>query len=537
MDLKKNAAAIEAGRTALGLELGSTNIKMVLVNEACETLASTSYGWENQLENGIWTYDLATVWLGIEDAFHSLTADVQSRYHVELKTIGSIGVSAMMHGYLPFDKDGKQLAPFRTWRNNITGEAADQLTELFGFNIPQRWSIAHLYQAILNKEDHVKDIAFLTTLAGYVHWQLSGEKVLGIGDASGMFPIDEKTGLYDAAMLEKFESLDAVKAYPWKLQEILPQPLRAGHSGGQLTKEGAWLLDPTGKLQPGALMAPPEGDAGTGMVSTNAVRKRTGNISVGTSAFSMNVLDAPLKEVHRDIDVVTTPDGAPVAMVHANNCSSDLNAWIGMFGEFAELIGHGQTPAKLYRTLFEVSQRANRDAGGLLNYSCLSGENITKVETGRPLFVRTPHSHMNLANFMLAQLYGCFAPLKIGMDILVKEEGVQTDVMIAQGGLFKTPVIGQQVLADCLGLPITVMETAGEGGPWGMAVLAVFAKWHSGKALADFLDDDVFHNPKSSTLLPTEAGRLGCQKFIAAYKEGLEVERKAGELIADHADT
>ena len=327
MDLKKNAAAIEAGRTALGLELGSTNIKMVLVNEACETLASTSYGWENQLENGIWTYDLATVWLGIEDAFHSLTADVQSRYHVELKTIGAIGVSAMMHGYLPFDKDGKQLAPFRTWRNNITGEAAGQLTDLFGFNIPQRWSIAHLYQAILNKEDHVKDIAFLTTLAGYVHWQLSGEKVLGIGDASGMFPIDEKTGLYDAAMLEKFEGLDAVKAYPWKLQDILPQPLRAGKSGGQLTKEGAALLDPTGKLQPGALMAPPEGDAGTGMVSTNAVRKRTGNISVGTSAFSMNVLDAPLKEVHRDIDVVTTPDGAPVAMVHANNCSSDLNAW------------------------------------------------------------------------------------------------------------------------------------------------------------------------------------------------------------------
>ena len=423
---------------------------------------------------------------------------------------------------------------------NITDEAAREgflkLTELFGFNIPQRWSIAHLYQAILNGEEHVKDIAFLTTLAGYVHWQLSGEKVLGIGDASGMFPIDEQTGTYDAAMMEAFGGLDEVKRYPWKLADILPKPLRAGKSAGQLTKEGAWLLDPTGKLQPGALMAPPEGDAGTGMVATNAVRKRTGNISVGTSAFSMNVLDGPLKAVHRDIDIVTTPDGAPVAMVHTNNCSSDLNAWVQLFGEFAELIGHGQTPAKLYRTLFEVSQRADRDAGGLLNYSCLSGENITDVETGRPLFVRAPHSQMNLANFMLAQLYGCFAPLKIGMDILVKEEGVQTDVMIAQGGLFKTPVIGQQVLADCLGLPITVMETAGEGGPWGMAVLAVFAKWHGERALADFLDDEVFHNPESSTLLPTEEGRLGCQKFIAAYRAGLTVEREAGKAVADPAD-
>lgn len=536
MDLKKNAAAIEEGRTALGLELGSTNIKMVLVNEDCETLASTSYGWENQLVDGIWTYDLAKVWIGIEDCFHSLTADVQSRYHVEIKTLGSIGVSAMMHGYLPFDKDGKQLAPFRTWRNNITGEAAEKLTKLFGFNIPQRWSIAHLYQAILKDEAHVKDIAFLTTLAGYVHWQLCGEKVLGIGDASGMFPIDEKSGTYDAAMMEKFSALAEVKKYPWQLQDILPTPLRAGKKAGQLTKEGAWLLDPTGKLEPGALMAPPEGDAGTGMVATNAVRKRTGNISVGTSAFSMNVLDAPLKAVHRDIDIVTTPDGAPVAMVHTNNCSSDLNAWVNLFGEFAELIGHGQTPGRLYRTLFEASQKADRDAGGLLNYSCLSGENITDVETGRPLFVRTPHSKMNLANFMLAQLYGCFAPLKIGMDILVKEEGVQTDVMIAQGGLFKTPIIGQQVLADCLGLPITVMETAGEGGPWGMAVLAVFAKWHGEKALADFLDDDVFHNPESSTLLPTEEGRLGCQKFIAAYKAGLEVERQAGRDVPDQTE-
>ena len=527
MDLKKNAEAIEAGRTALGLELGSTNIKMVLVNEACETLASTSYGWENQLENGIWTYDLAKVWLGIEDAFHSLTADVQSRYHVEIKTIGSIGISAMMHGYLPFDKTGKQLAPFRTWRNNITGESAAKLTELFGFNIPQRWSIAHLYQAILNGEEHVKDIAFLTTLAGYVHWQLSGEKVLGIGDASGMFPIDEQTGTYDAAMMEAFGGLDEVKRYPWKLADILPKPLRAGKAAGQLTKEGAWLLDPTGKLQPGALMAPPEGDAGTGMVATNAVRKRTGNISVGTSAFSMNVLDAPLKAVHRDIDIVTTPDGAPVAMVHTNNCSSDLNAWVQLFGEFAELIGHGQTPAKLYRTLFEVSQRADRDAGGLLNYSCLSGENITDVETGRPLFVRAPHSQMNLANFMLAQLYGCFAPLKIGMDILAGEH-VAIDSLTGHGGLFKTPLVGQKYMAAACRAPVTCMKSAGEGGPYGMALLAAYMlQKEGGQSLETYLAKEVFADVERTTLAPDAEDEVGFDQYLARFRAALEAEKAA----------
>lgn len=536
MERNETAALIRGGEAVFGLELGSTRIKAVLIGPHGEVLASGSYDWENRLEQGVWTYHMDDVWHGIQESYKNLAASVEEKYGEKITHLKALGFSAMMHGYLAFDREGELLVPFRTWRNTKTEEAAADLTSRFGFNIPQRWSIAHLHQAILNNEPHVKDIAFITTLAGYVHWKLTGEKVLGIGDASGMFPIDEQTGTYDAAMMEAFGGLDEVKRYPWKLADILPKPLRAGKSAGQLTKEGAWLLDPTGKLQPGALMAPPEGDAGTGMVATNAVRKRTGNISVGTSAFSMNVLDAPLKAVHRDIDIVTTPDGAPVAMVHTNNCSSDLNAWVQLFGEFAELIGHGQTPAKLYRTLFEVSQRADRDAGGLLNYSCLSGENITDVETGRPLFVRAPHSHMNLANFMLAQLYGCFAPLKIGMDILVKEEGVQTDVMIAQGGLFKTPVIGQQVLADCLGLPITVMETAGEGGPWGMAVLAVFAKWHGEKALADFLDDEVFHTPESSTLLPTEEGRLGCQKFIAAYRAGLTVEREAGKAVADPAD-
>lgn len=534
MELLKNAACVQAGETALGIELGSTRIKAVLVNKNCETLASASYEWENQLVAGIWTYDLDLAWAGIQTCYAQIAADVRSRYHVPLQNIGAIGVSAMMHGYLPFDQAGKQLAGFRTWRNNITEQAADILTNVFSFNIPQRWSIAHLYQAILNEEAHVENIDFLTTLAGYVHWQLSGEKVLGIGDASGMFPIDEASGSYDKDMLTKFNSLERVKKYNWQLANILPHALRAGESAGVLTKKGAKLLDPSGQLQWGAMMAPPEGDAGTGMVGTNSVRKRTGNISVGTSAFSMNVLDAPLKKVHRDIDIVTTPDGAPVAMVHVNNCSSDINAWVNLFGEFAELIGHEQTAAKLYSTLFNQSRLADKDAGGLINYSCLSGENITRVEAGRPLFVRTPHSKLNLANFMLTQLYAAFAPLKIGMDILVQEENVKTDVMIAQGGLFKTPVIGQQVLADALNMPITIMETAGEGGPWGMAVLAVFAKWHLPKqALADFLDTTVFINPKSKTLTPNKAGVEGCQKFIANYQAGISVEREAGKVIID----
>ena len=374
----------------------------------------------------------------------------------------------------------------------------------------------------------------LTTLAGYVHWRLSGERVLGIGDASGMFPIDEASGTYDAALAAKFDALPRVAAQPWQLLDILPRVLRAGACAGHLTAEGARLLDLSGQLAPGALMAPPEGDAGTGMVSTNAVRKRTGNISVGTSAFSMNVLDAPLRQVHRDIDVVTTPAGAPVAMVHTNNCTSDLNAWAKLFGEFAAAIGRPLAGKELYGTLLGASREADADAGGLLNYSCLSGENITEVEAGRPLFVRTPHSRMTLANFMRAQLYGCFAPLRLGMDILVEEEGVKTDVMIAQGGLFKTPVVAQQALADCLGLPISVMKTAGEGGPWGMAVLAVFAKWHAGEDLADFLDETVFQQAERTTLAPTEAGRRGAQAFLAAYQKGLAVERGAA-VIPDHA--
>lgn len=439
----------------------------------------------------------------------------------------------MMHGYLPFDAAGKQLAPFRTWRNNITGEAAEKLTAAFHFNIPQRWSIAHLYHAILNSEEYVKDIAFLTTLAGYVHWQLSGCKVLGIGDASGMFPIGTDV-TYDEAMLDTFQGLVAQNGYSWRLQDILPRIAMAGEQAGTLTTAGAALLDPTGTLQAGSIMAPPEGDAGTGMISTNAVRPCTGNISVGTSAFSMNVLEKPLSTYHRDIDIVTTPDGAPVAMVHINNCSSDLNAWVGLFRDFTDYLGIHVDDDELYKLLLIHAAKADLDASGLVNYSCLSGENITDVDEGRPLFVRSPKSHFNLPNFMLAQLFGAFTPLKIGMDILIKEENLKTSAMVAQGGLFRTPVIVQQVLSNVLGVPITTMETAGEGGPWGMAVLALYSLDQKGVALADYLDTHVFIDTKTFTLVPETDSVKGYQAFLDRYKTALPLEQQAAGHYPDH---
>ena len=535
MDLLRNAASIKNAKTSLGVELGSTRIKAVLVTQDCQTIATSSYAWENKLDHGVWTYSLEQAWMGIQVCYSQIAADVQSLYHVPLQKIGSIGISAMMHGYLVFNKENQLLTPFRTWRNNITGEASDYLTDKFQFNIPQRWSIAHLYQAILNGEEHVQDIAFITTLAGYVHWKLCGEKVLGIGDASGMFPINEQYGSYDKEKLEVFSEFDKVKEFPWKIETILPVVFKAGENAGTLSVKGAKLLDTTGMLEAGSLMAPPEGDAGTGMVGTNSVRKCTGNISVGTSAFSMNVLDRPLKAVHKDIDIVTTPEGALVAMVHINNCSSDINDWVHLFGEFAACTGLQLTPDKLYELLFTQAAKADKDAGGLVNYSYLSGENITRIDAGRPLFLRTPNSRFNLANFMLAQLYAAFAPLKIGMDILMSEEGIKTDVMIAQGGLFRTQGINQQILADALNMPITIMDTAGEGGPWGMAVLAVFAKWRKdGETLADFLDEQVFCRSKISTLMPDPAGVAGCQQFVKNYKDGLPVEAAAGKFITDN---
>ena len=527
----QTAAVIAAGETALGLELGSTRIKAVLTDMNCRVLARGSYTWENRLENGVWTYDLNTAWEGVRAAYAALAADVQARYGTPLTRIGAVGISGMMHGYLAFDRDGRQLAPFRTWRNNITAQAADTLTEYFLFHIPQRWSIAHLYHAVLSGESHVGEIGFLTTLAGYIHWQLSGERVLGIGDASGMFPVDAERGTYDADMMETFRRLEAVKALPWDIADILPRVLRAGEPAGTLTPHGAALLDPSGRLRAGSRMAPPEGDAGTGMVGANAVRRGTGNISVGTSAFSMNVLETPLRKAHKDIDIVMTPDGAPVAMVHTNNCSSDINAWAALFGSFAAAIGTALTPDELYQKLFAAAGTGDADAGDLLNYACLSGEHITGVREGRPLFVRTPHSRFTLPNFMRAQLYAAFAPLRIGMEILVREEGVSPTRMIAHGGLFKTPVVAQQILADALNVPIAVMETAHEGGPWGMAVLAVFALCaREGQTLADFLDDVVFGTARTSVCVPDPAGTAGYDRFIERYRTALAVEKGAQVL-------
>lgn len=531
MDTDQLKKKIDSGQTALGIELGSTRIKAVLVSDDFQTIASGDFNWENKLANGIWTYPIDEIWTGIQTSYQMMVKNIQSDYGVNLTKIGSIGISAMMHGYMPFDKSGSLLVPFRTWRNNITEQAADELTDLFDFNIPQRWSIAHLYQAILNQEDHVKDIDYITTLAGYVHWKLSGEKILGVGDASGVFPIDSESKQYNQHMMDKFNQQRGVRQYIWNLNDILPTIKLAGESAGTLNEEGAKLLDPSGKLQPGSVMAPPEGDAGTGMVSTNAVRPKTGNISAGTSAFSMIVLDKKLQAVHRDIDLVTTPSGEPVAMVHTNNCSSDINAWVNLFGEFANELGVKLSPDKLYSSLFESSQRADADAGGLMSYAYLSGENITKMPEGRPMVVRTPNSQFNLPNFIKMNLYSAFAPLKIGNDILVDKEHIKADSFIAQGGIFRTPVIGQQVLADALNTPITVMSNASEGGPWGMAILALFTKQTSSKSLADFLDDSVFAESDSKTVMPDSKGVAGCNEFIKTYKQGLSIELEAVNQI------
>lgn len=534
MSTEKIAQDVESGNISLGIELGSTRIKAVLVTPDFNTIAAGSYVWENELKDGVWTYSLEKVWAGIQASYQDMAAEVQTKYGVTLTKIGAVGVSAMMHGYMAFNKDDQLLVPFRTWRNNITEQAADDLTKLFDFNIPQRWSIAHLYQAILNQEDHVKDVSFLTTLAGYVHWQLSGEKVVGIGDASGIFPIDSATKTYNQDFLDQFRGLKSVRQYLWNIEDILPKVLVAGEPAGHLTTDGAKLLDPHGNLTAGSVMAPPEGDAGTGMVGTNAVRERTGNISAGTSAFSMVVLDQPMKTVHRDIDLVTTPTGLPVAMVHTNNCSSDINAWVNLFKEFAQTIGVDLKPDELYGALFNKSTEGDADAGGLLNYSYLSGENITKMTAGRPLFVRTPNSHFNLANFVKTQLYAAFAPLKIGMDILANEEHIHLDSLIAQGGLFRTPKVGQQVLADSLNTPITVMSTASEGGPWGMAVLGFYVlNKNANETLEDFLDQRVFADPESTTLEPNPAGVKGSNAFIANYKQGLAIEGQAVDRLAD----
>ncbi len=524
--------AIESGRAILGIEFGSTRIKAVLADEDHAPIAQGNYDWDNRLENNIWTYSLEDIWKGLQGCYASLTADVMEKYGVRLEKLGALGFSGMMHGYMAFDAAGELLVPFRTWRNTMTEEACKKLIPVFNFNIPQRWSIAHLYQAILNEEAHVKDIRFMTTLAGYIHWKLTGEKVLGVGEASGMFPIDSGTCDYDAKMLAQFDGLVEEKGFGWRLADILPKVLCAGEKAGVLTAEGAGLLDPSGALQPGAPLCPPEGDAGTGMVATNAVAARTGNVSAGTSVFSMVVLEKALSRVHEEIDMVTTPDGMPVAMVHCNNCTSDLNAWVNLFGEFAETFGMKIDKTDLYGALYRKALEGDADCGGLLAYNFFSGEPVVGLNEGRPLFVRTPDAGFTLANFMRAHLYSALAALKAGNDILRREEHVAVDSLMGHGGLFKTPVAGQRVLAAAMGAPVTVMDTASEGGAWGIAVLAAYMKQKSeGESLADYLNDKVFAGQTGSTIAPLPEDVEGFDRFVEKYLRALPVEKAAVELF------
>jgi sugar (pentulose or hexulose) kinase len=530
MNRNDTQKAIESGKTALGIEFGSTRIKAVLIGEDHAPIASGSHEWENQYENGIWTYSLADVWKGLQESYRNLSNEVLEKYNTPLQTIGAIGFSGMMHGYLAFDKDGNLLVPFRTWRNTITGQAAEKLTDLFQFNIPQRWSIAHLYQAILNKEPHIKDIGHLTTLAGYVHWKLTGQKVMGVGEASGMFPIDSQTNDYDARMIDQFNGLLTAENIPWKIQDILPKVLVAGDAAGGLTEAGAKLLDPTGQLKAGIPLCPPEGDAGTGMVATNSVAERTGNVSAGTSVFAMIVLEKALSKVYPEIDMVTTPTGKPVAMVHSNNCTSDLNAWIELFHEFTQVLGVDVNQSRLFEVLYQqaLTGDADADGGGLLAYNYVSGEHITHLEEGRPLFVRTPESHFTLANFMRVHLFSALGALKIGLDILFVQEQVKIDQILGHGGFFKTKEVGQKIMAAAMNVPVSVMETAGEGGAWGIALLASYML-HKAKnePLEAYLSNKVFAGENSATIAPDPRDGDGFATFMERYKKGLVIERAA----------
>lgn len=516
----------------MGMELGSTRIKSVLIGEDHRLAASGSHDWENRLENGLWTYPLDAVWAGVQDSFAKLSANVQEKYGQPLTQIDGIGISAMMHGYLAFDKSGELLVPFRTWRNTTTEQAAAELTDLFGFNVPQRWSVAHLYQAILNGEEHVAEVDFITTLSGYVHWKLTGQKVLGIGDASGMFPIDSTTNDYDAEMLKKFDELLADKQYSWKLKDILPKVMVAGEDAGHLTEEGARLLDSTGSVQPGIALCPPEGDAGTGMVATNSVAERTGNVSAGTSIFAMVVLEHALSKVYMEIDMVTTPTGKPVAMVHANNCTSDLDAWVKLFGEMLQSVGAQVSKPQLYDLLYFKALEGDADAGGLLSYNYYSGEPVTGLDEGRPLFVRQPDSPFTLANFSRNLLFSTMATLKIGMDILTEKENVRLEQLLGHGGLFKTKGVGQQLMAGALDVPVSVMESAGEGGAWGIALLAAYGVCQKeGEPLEKYLLEKVFANEQASTIAPKEEDKQGFAAFMERYKQGLAVEKAAVEYL------
>ncbi len=519
-------------KTALGIEFGSTRIKAVLVDSENKPIASGSHEWENRLDKGLWTYTLEDIWTGLQDAYADMAADVKKQYDVVLTDIGAIGFSAMMHGYMAFNKDDELLVPFRTWRNTNTAEAAKILSKEFNYNVPIRWSISHLYQCILDGDEHVKDVTYVATLAAYIHWQLTGEKKLGIGDASGMFPMDYSTKDYDAKMIARFDELVADKNFAWKVKDVLPEVVCAGEVAGILTEEGAKKLDVSGNLKAGIPICPAEGDAGTGMAATNAVRQRTGNVSAGTSIFLMAVLEKDLSKPYEELDMVATPDGSLVAMVHCNNCTSDLNAWVGVFREFMEAMGMEVNMGALFGTLFNSAMSADKDCGGVIAYNYFSGEPITGLEEGRPLLVRTPNAKFSLANFMRANLYSTVAALKVGMDILTEQENVTLDRLMGHGGLFKTPGVGQSIMAASMNVPVTVMETAGEGGAWGIALLASYMKNKAeGETLPDWLDSKVFAGQEGSTMAPDPADVAGFVDFMKVYLEALETEKVAVKTI------
>ena len=521
---------IIAGKAILGIEFGSTRIKAVLVDQENKPIAQGSHTWENQLVDGLWTYSTEAIWFGLQDCYADLRKNVLAQYDTEIEILAGIGISAMMHGYMAFGANDQILVPFRTWRNTNTGEAAAELSKLFNYNIPLRWSISHLYQCILDNEEHVKNIKFQTTLAGYIHWQLTGKKVLGVGDASGMIPVDPKTKDYDATMVEKFNKLISTKNYGWTLLDIFPKVLSAGENAGYLTPEGAGKLDISGHLKAGVPMCPPEGDAGTGMAATNAVKQRTGNVSAGTSSFSMIVLEKELSQPYEMLDMVTTPDGSLVAMVHCNNCTSDINAWVKIMKEYAELLGVEQDNNQLYTRLFQLAAKGDPDCGGLISYNYISGEPVTGCMDGRPLVVRSANDKFTLANFMRAHIYGAIAVLKFGNDILFKQENVKVDRITGHGGYFTTPIVGQKMLAAALNSPISCMETAGEGGAWGIALLASYMVNNpKGLSLADWLDAVVFAGNTGTSVAPDPADVEGFNRYIENYKACLPAEQKAVE--------
>lgn len=522
------ANEITQGKASIGIELGSTRIKAVLIGEDFAPIAQGVHDWQNTLEGGIWTYPLEEVRAGVQDCFCDLMKNVEQEYGVKLTTAAGFGISAMMHGYLVFDKNGEQLVPFRTWRNTITAQAADKLTEEFAFNIPQRWSIAHLYQAILNNEPHIGDIAFMTTLAGYVHMLLTGEKVIGIGDASGIFPIDPSECVYDEKMTVRFDELSNGIGFKKKLLDILPKIVPVGECAGRLTEEGAKLLDPSGTFGAGVPFCPPEGDAQTGMAATNSIAPKTGNVSAGTSIFSMIVLEENLKAVHKEIDIVTTPNGDPVAMVHCNNCTTDFDAWVKMFGGLLGAAGVELPKGKLYDTIYALAAKGDPDCGGIVAYNYYSGEPVTGLESGRPLMFRSPDSAFTIENLARSLVYSTVATLKLGNDILVEEEQVALERIFAHGGLFKTPVPSQSILAAALGTDVTLMQSAGEGGAWGIALLAAYmARPDKAETLGDFLDQRVFKGQNGVTVSPTQADIDGMNAYMKLYKAGIAAEAAA----------